>query len=171
MAQKVDITFDIAVSMRGIDDMHEHVSDQIRTMVYMLLGYGRANELVSGSSQYQACFNVLLSEDGMIQDIDLTQAHEIPKVGGERVSSDRWFTVQCRRIPADVLKSLTDPKSIIKNGRRKFPKGVDPIDAIRCLAESCIVRDADAIREIVGMWRQKGAALNASAGKKNNIAA
>lgn len=47
MAQKVDITFDIAVSMRGINDMHEHVSDQIRGMIYMIFGYGRANELVS----------------------------------------------------------------------------------------------------------------------------
>lgn len=169
MANKVDITFEIAVSMKGIDDMHEHVRDQIRSMVYMLLGYGRANELVSGHSQYQACFNVLLSEDGMIQDIDLTQSHEIPKIGGERVSADRWFTVPCRRIPADMLKSLTDPKSILKNGRRKFPKGVDRIDAIRCLAESVVVRDGQAIEEIVRMWKVKGAVL--SAGRKNSLAA
>lgn len=169
MANKVDITFDIAVSMRGIDDMHEHVRDQMRTMVYMLLGYGRANELVTGGTQYQACFNVLLSEDGMIQDIDLTEPNMIPKVGGERVSPDSWFTVPCRRIPADMLKALTDPKSIVKNGRRKFPKGVDRVDAIRCLAEARIVCDGQAVEEIVRCWKIKGAAL--CAGLKNDLAA
>ena len=52
MAQKTDITFDIAMSMRGIDDMHEHVREHIRAMIYALLGYGRIEELVSGRSQY-----------------------------------------------------------------------------------------------------------------------
>lgn len=105
----------------------------------------------------------------MIQDIDLTQAHEAPKIGGERVDSSRWFTVPCHRVPAEMLKALTEPKSIVKNGRRKFPKGVDRVDVIRCLSESCIVRDRDAIREIVGFWRQKWAALNSE--NKHRLAA
>ena len=106
----------------------------------------------------------------MIQDIDLTQQHEIPKIDGERVDASRWFAVRCPKISADTLKSITEPKSYIaKNGRRKFPRGVDRTDAIRCLAESRIVRDEDAVREIVGMWRQKGAAL--CAGRKNDLAA
>ncbi|NUB23328.1 hypothetical protein [Azospirillum brasilense] len=150
MAQNVDITADLLVSVSaGINDMHEEVRSQLRTMIHYMLGYRRGKELFERGD-----LSVLFDERGGIRDIDLIQTYSPPMIGGVPARDGTWCMVPFPSIPRSQFEALTQPKSYIdENGKRRFPKGMQAHDAILALAESHIVGNEATVNEIVRCWR------------------